>query len=85
MSCSLWNCSRICYLSLLKDKDHGHMRFIYLNGKTCPPIPFYVYEHVTLTLYTVCGDWGLLGSCVSYSDRMSGVLYTSVFDAIELQ
>ena len=44
-----------------------------------------MYKHVTLTLYTYVWDWDLLGSGASYSDRMSNVLCTSVFDAVELQ
>ena len=71
------NMQTIYFSTLLKDKKQGHKRCIYLNGKGCPSIPFYVYKHVRLTLYIcICGNCMSPGQlCVLLSQNEYCLVY----------
>ena len=52
---SLWNCSQTLFLPfVLRDKEHGHRRYLSLDDVAYLPTPSFVYDHVTS--YAVAGQ-----------------------------
>ena len=52
---SLWNCLRTLFPFVLRDKEHGHRRYLSLDGIAYLITPSFVYDHVTPVLHTSVG------------------------------